>query len=162
MFVLQKMGKTEPLIYVSSRTYRIPKDGTPVEVNLKAGQKSSQGDLRVEAWTEDKDIKRHYNWRCRVSVPNGGLVERKGQFDFEAPAEGYKSSDEIVMTQTAEEWQPQAKREYFVKLPDDKYGRLTFYMITQGDHFFEIESYLNPTPGSRNLEFDPAKAVKSP
>jgi hypothetical protein len=102
----------------------------------------------------------HYNWHCRISVPQGGLVERKGQFDFQAPADGYKPSDDIVMLQTAEKWQPQAKRTYFIQLPGGKYGRLTFYMIAQGDQFFEIESYLNPTPGSRNLEFDPNKAVK--
>jgi hypothetical protein len=81
---------------------------------------SAKGNLRVEAWTEDhaKDAKQHYHWRCPVSVPNGGLLERKGQFDFEAPADGYKPFDEIVMPQTAVKWQPQAQRQYFVKFDD--------------------------------------------
>ena len=61
-------------------------------------------------WTADqaKDAKQHYEWRCRISVPKGGLVERKDQFDFEAPVDGYKPSDEIVMLQAAEKWQPNA------------------------------------------------------
>jgi hypothetical protein len=162
IFVLQKMGIAEPLIQISSRTYRIPRNGTPVEVDLTTGQVSVLGHLRVETWTEDqaKDAKQHYNWRCRISVPQGGLVERKGQFDFQAPVDGYKRSDDIMMLQTADKWQPQAKRNYFIQLPEGKYGRLTFYMIAQGDHFFEIESYLNPRPGSRNLEFEPQKVVK--
>jgi hypothetical protein len=54
IFVLQKMGVTEPLIYISSRTYQIPRNGTPVEVNLTTGRMSGQGHLRVEAWTEDR------------------------------------------------------------------------------------------------------------
>ena len=163
IFVLQKMGMTEPLIHISSRTYRAPRNGTPVEVDLTTGRMSGQGHLRVEAWTEDrtKDAKQHYNWRCRISVPQGGLVERKGQFDFQAPADGYKPSDDIVMLQTAEKWQPQGQREYFVKLNDGRYARVQLKMIAQGNHFFRLESYLNPS-GSRNLEFDPSKVVKSP
>jgi len=162
ILVLQKMGIAEPLIHISSRTYRIARNGTPLEVDLTTGQKSAQGSLRVEAWTEDqaKNAKQHYNWRCRISVPNGGLVERQDQFDFEAPADGYKPSDEIVMLKTAGKWQPQAQREYFVKFEDGRYARIQLKMIAQGNHFFRLESYLNPS-GSRNLEFDPNKTVKS-
>ena len=163
IFVLQKMGITDPLVHISSRTYRIPRNGTPVEVDLTTGQVSVLGNLRVETWTKDqaKDAKQHYTWRCRISVPNGGLVERKGQFDFEAPADGYKPSDEIVMLQTAEKWQPQGQREYFVKLNDGRYARVQLKMIAQGNHFFRLESYLNPS-GSRNLELDPSNVVRSP
>jgi hypothetical protein len=125
IFVLQKMGTAEPLIHISSRTYRIPRNGAPVEVNLTTGRVSAQGHLRVETWTEDqtKDAKQHYNWRCRISLPNGGLIERYGQFDFRAPADGYRPSDYIVMLRTAEKWQPQAKRNYFIQLPEGNYGR---------------------------------------
>ena len=164
LFVLHKAGTTEPLIHVSSRTYRIPKNGTPVEIDLATGRRVVHGNFRVEAWTDDhaKDAKQRYNWRCRVTVQNGGLIERKGLFDFEAPLDGYRPSDELVMLQTTDEWQPNIKRDYFIMLPNNIWGRVKFYMIAQGDHFFEIESYLNPTPGSRKLEFDPTKVVKAP
>ena len=163
IFVLHKMGVTEPLTHISSRTYRIPRNGTPIDVDLTTGQVSPQGQLRVQTWTEDqtKDARQYYNWRCRISVPQGGLVERKDQFDFEAPVDGYRSSDEIVMSQTAEKWQPQAQREYFVKLNEGLYGRIQMKIIAQGNHFFRLEAYLNPS-GSRNLEFDPGKVVQSP
>ena len=105
------------------------------------------------------NAKGRYDWRCLISVPNGGLIERKDQFDFEAPTEGYKSSVEIVMSQTAEDWSPQASREYFVKVADGRYARIKFKMIAGGDHFLELESFLNPS-GSRNLEFDPKEVVK--
>ena len=163
IFVLQKMGVSDPLVHISSRTYRISRNGTPIEVDLTTGRMSPQGNLRVEMWTADqaKDAKQHYYWRCRISVPKGGLVERKDQFDFEAPVDGYKPSDEIVMSQAAEKWQPQAQREYFIKLNEGLYGRIQLKMIAQGNHFFRLEAYLNPS-GSRNLEFDPSKVVQSP
>jgi hypothetical protein len=65
------------------------------------------------------------------------------------------------MLQTAEKWQPQVQREYFVKLNDGRFARIQLKMIAQGNHFFRLESYLNPS-GSRNLEFDPSNVVKSP
>jgi hypothetical protein len=45
IFVLQRMGITDPLIHISSRTYRILRNGTPVEVDLTTGQLSVQGNL---------------------------------------------------------------------------------------------------------------------
>jgi hypothetical protein len=83
-------------------------------VDLSSGEVSKKGNIRVQAWTEDqrKDAEQHYNWRCLISVPIGGLIERAGQLDFEAPPNGYKSADDIVMLQTAPRWQPQAERDY--------------------------------------------------
>jgi hypothetical protein len=162
IFILQKMGVTEPLIAISSRTFLISRDGRPVAVDLRTGKTSFQGDLRVEAWTDDQnqDDRRHYDWRCRVSVPNGGLAERRDQFAFEAPSDGYKPWDEIEVSKNADRWQSQAKRDYFLKLPDGCYARVQFRMIAGGDHFFRLESYLNPKVGSRNLEFDPDNSNK--
>ncbi len=159
VFVLQKKGETEPLIRWEKNVL-ISRTGSPVEISLSTGQKVERGDIRIEAWTKDQEVKRgeHHDWKCRISVPGGGLIERTDKFAFEAPSDGYKPFDEIVMSRTEERWQPQAKKEYFVKLPSHYYARLTFYMIAQGDHFFEIDSYLNPS-GSRNLEYDPTKQI---
>lgn len=166
VFVLHKMGKTEPLIPISSRTYRILRDGTSVEINLANGRvvPAGNGDLRVEAWTDDQASgkMRGYQWRCRVTVPGGGLVERKGQFDFEAPEDGYEESVELGMPENAEQWTSQQQGDYFLKLPDGRHARINFRMIAGGDHFFRLESFLNPTSGSRNLEYDPKQAVKAP
>lgn len=163
IFVLRKMGETVALIK-SENFVRVPRNGSPVGIKLENAQAASNGDITVEAWTNDetKNEAGHYDWRCRISVPSGGLVERKDQSAFEAPADGYKPFDEINMPRTAERWKPQESREYFVKLADGRYARIRFEMVAGGDNFVSITSYLNPTPGDRNLEFDPAKVVKSP
>ena len=62
------------------------------------------------------------------------------------------------MPKNAEKWQPQAERSYFLKLANGCYARIEFKMIAGGDHYFKIESYLNPS-GSRNLEYDPKKSI---
>jgi len=165
VFKLQKMGVTEPLINVQ-QYFNIPRNGVPVEISLITGKKTrnGEGDLRVEAWTEDQtpDAKGSYNWRCLISVPNGGITERKSEFAFEAPLEGYKPDDEIIMTKTTLRWRPEATRSYFLKLVNGNYARIEFEMIAGGNHYFRISSYLNPTDGSRNLEFDPKKTFKAP
>ncbi len=160
VFVLQKMGEVTALIKLE-KFIRVPRDGTPVRVSLKTGEKSEQGELQVEAWTQDgnRDAQGHYDWRCRISVLGGGLIERKSQFAFQAPTDGYKSFDEIGMSKTAERWVPQATRQYFLQLPGNLFARIQFEMIAGGDHFFRLESFLNPQPGSRNLEYDPARQI---
>ena len=163
VFVLKKMGESEALIKIENYV-RVQRNGSPTQINLQTGQSTGQGDLKVESWTEDKNTPQGqpYYWKCRVSIPGGGLVERNGQFDFEAPKEGYRAADEIVMLQTTKRWQSQARRDYFLKLADNRYARIEFEMIAGGDNFFSFTSYLNPKPGHRNLEYDPAKKITLP
>jgi len=162
VFELRKMGETVPLVHVTELSLRIPKNGSSVEVNLETGLTIGQGDLKVQCWTNDqaKDAQGHYDWKCLLTVPGGGLVERKDQFAFEAPLEGYQES--VELTPSPEKWTSYVERQYFVKLSDNRYARINFDMRTGGEHFFVIESYFNPTPGSRNLEFDPAKKIPVP
>jgi hypothetical protein len=161
VFVLQKKGTAEPLINIENRSFSISKDGIPVQVDLATGEVSSAGQLKVKAWTGEPvpGGPRFYDWKCRVSVPGGGLVERTGPFDFEAPAEGYRESDEIVMYSNDPQWDKRFGKEYFIKLKNKTYARMKFSFTSAGDHFFRIESYLNPTSGSRNLEYDPEKRI---
>lgn len=161
IFVLHKMGKAEPLVR-AEQSARIPKDGTPVTVDLATGRVSPNGNLRVEAWTAPPEGTRRFTWRCRLTVPGGGLVERKGQFDFEAPQDGYEESVELGMRQDAEQWTSDQQRDYFVKLPDGRFARINFRMIAGGNHYFVMESFLNPKPGSRNLEYDPKQSAPTP
>lgn len=163
LFILHKMGETVPLFKLK-KDILISRKGDPVEVSLQSWKspEMGQGDIRVEAWTEDEDrnLKERYNWRCRISVPGGGLVERIGEFNFEAPEEGYQPYMEISMSADAERWQPQGEKDYFIVLPNGSYGRLSFHMIAGGTHYFQFESHLNPSPGDRNLEADPDKLIE--
>lgn len=162
VFKLRKRGFAESLIKLR-QNYRIPHNGVPVQVDLSSGKISSSGDLRVEAWTSQDlhNDRGHYDWRCRISILNGGLVLKAAPFEFQAPTDGYRCCDEMVMPRTATDWQPTLKREYFLQLANGRYARMQFEIFAGGDHFFTVEAYVNPTPGSRNLEFDPAKQIAS-
>jgi len=159
VFILRKIGKTEPLIVIR-HNYSIGKNGMPVEVNLATGKvaQPGQGNIKVEAWTNDQghqiNSNQPYDWRCRITVPGGGVVQRAGEFDFEAPLDGYAASDEIDMpVNLGQQWRTQASKNYFLMLANGTYARLEFRMIAGGDHFFKITSYLNPQSGYRNLEY---------
>ncbi|MDE3084494.1 MAG: hypothetical protein KGJ37_04635, partial [Verrucomicrobiota bacterium] len=148
-----------PAVLISVRKdVTLPKNGSPVEVSLKTGKvvSAGAGDLKFECWTDDTtvDAKRHYSWRCRISVPEGGLIQRTAKLDFEAPEGGYQPSIEINMPIMSEPWYPDFEGEYFVKLRDGSYARAVISVATGGDHFATITSFLNPT-GSRNLEAGP-------
>ncbi len=158
IFVLHKMGETVPLVQVSSRQIDVPRTGQPLNVDLMTGR-TGQGDLQVTSWIGDSK-RRPFDWRYQLSIPGGGLIERKGQFNFEAPAEGYQSTVETNMTTTAEQWTSRLTKEYFAKFGDGKYARFSIRFYAGERNFVVLESYLNPTPGDRNLEFDPNKVVK--
>jgi hypothetical protein len=163
MFRLRKKGEAEPVAYCK-KSFLIKKNGEPVELSLIVGKRvtAGQGDVRVECWTEKPKDTWKYNWRCRIAVANGGLQQYTNEFPFLAPVDGYTPTDEIKMpVSLGEAWSPSAKRNYFLRLANGSYARMTFAMIAGGDHFFEIESILNPS-GSRNLEFDPNKVIQAP
>jgi hypothetical protein len=69
---------------------------------------------------------------------------------------GYQAQDEIDQpANMVGGWARIARGNYLLKLQNGKYARIYFQMIAGGDHFFEVESFVNPT-GSRNLEYDPS------
>lgn len=168
VFVLHKMGKPESLIYVGTRSYKVSKDGQPLEVKLETGGQApvGQGDIRFERWANDKEKNQrgHFDWRLRITATEGGLIERKGEFDFEAPSDGYQESMEIDMPASLDDkWSYAANKSFFVKTRDGHYARLN--VTIQAGHNttpLVVDAFLNPKPGDHNLEFDPAKAVKSP
>ena len=160
IFVLKKMGIAEPLIMIH-RDVKILKNGTLVQMNLATGDtyNVAKGDIQVEAWTHDEGIppnhNQPYDWRCTITVPGGGLQPRSGEFNFEAPTDGYQVNDVLDMPASATPWSKVISREYFLKLANGDYARVSFTMRAGGAHFFSITSYLNPQPGHRNLEYDP-------
>ncbi len=162
IFVLRKMGETVPLVHLETKSVRVVEEGTPVEVDLATGaqNRGGNGSVQVEVWSDNPTYGAQgpYGWRARVTVPGGGVIQRTGEFDFEAPADGYSSEFETTMAQNAEHWRNGFERQFFARLPDGRFARFTINLKT-GGLFFTLESFVNPTPGSRNLEFDPAKIV---
>jgi hypothetical protein len=168
IFRLKKKGVAEPLVHVHAamgggKGFRIARDGNPLELSLTTGNVAplGQGDVRVECQTDDqgKPPGQKYDWKCQIIVPNGGILQSTNDLDFQAPTDGYRLSDVIEMPASLESsWSSRAKRNYFLKLANGNYARMSFEMIAGGDHFFQLESFLNPS-GSRNLEFDPSNAI---
>ncbi len=159
VFKLKKRGHAESLIRFN-KSYRLPRDGGPIQIDLQTGKEASTGNalLKVECWTQDANKRsgEHYDWLCRISVVSGGIQAYSEQFPFLAPELDYKSSDEIDMKVVPDKlWQRDVKRQYFIRTSDSRFGRISFRMIAHGEHFCQIESYFNPS-GSRNLEYDPA------
>lgn len=157
VFVLKKMGEVASLVHLAKTSVKVPKDGTPVEIDLSTGRVVSTGvgDLRFEVWTADRNSDpnsgRNYEWECRVSIPGGGLIDRTGEFEFQAPEAGYLSSFETGMAQNAIPWRKGFEHQFFAKLRNGRFARLSLELTTAGDHFFVLDCYLNPTPGDRNL-----------
>lgn len=146
----------------------MPEEGGSTDLDLSTGQVAGpgKGQLRVEVWAHNQGMNpnkgEHYDWRCRLSVSGGGLVQRSGEFEFEAPDVGYVPAVELAQSATGNQWTPSVGKQFFVRLADNRYARINLQIITGGDHFIVLESFINPTPGNRNLEFDPQKAVASP
>lgn len=166
IFVLYKPGPLAPLVRIGEKNFRIARDGTPLLISLD-GQNNHQIVLRC--WTKDlgrPEGQNKYDWNFEIKVPNGGLLTRKDAFAFEAPTEGYKANDTINMPATlpfgAGGWDSNVDRAYFIRFDDQTFARVNLTMVAGGDHFAVVESYYNPQPGSRNLEYDPTKAVQTP
>ena len=158
IFLLHKGGNTEPLIQVSSRQIDVPRTGQTMSIDLATGR-TGQGSLQVASWIGDSK-QRPFDWRYLLSVAGGGLVERKGQFDFQAPVDGYQPAIEVNMAATAEQWTSRLTRQYFARLADGRHARFSIRFYAGSRNFVVLESYLNPNPGSRNLEFDPNKVAQ--
>lgn len=164
IFRVKKKGFAEPLVHIQApmggpKGFKIAKDGSMVEISLTTGRAvtSGKGDFQVQCWTEDQEKRpgERYNWKCSITIRNGGILQYTNDLEFEAPLNGYTATDVIEMPATLDPgWSNAVTRKYFVKLPNGTFARINFQMIAGGDHFFLLESFLNPS-GSRNLEFDP-------
>jgi hypothetical protein len=151
----------EPLITQAGKQALINKDGSSLRIELVPGKPGTAVDL--QAWTEDQtpDAAGHYDWRFKVTVAAGGLAERAGPADFEAPADGYRQSFEFSMAKDPPDgrWGYTLARSFFVHLGDNTYGLLQVELVAGGAHFVTFRSSVNPLAGSRNLQPPPAPAA---
>lgn len=131
----------------------VPRDGTPITVNLS---KTSTAAVQIRCLTNEGNPvpMGRYNWRCETSVKGGGIQEVKEDEVFEAPEDGYASSAVIEMPTTLDVkvWRSRVEKKYWLRFPDNTYGRVEFSMHSGGDHFAIIEGYRNPASNDRNLE----------
>ena len=145
------------------RDYKLDTKGTPAEISLYTGQKVSRGEgqFRVQYWMEapEDPSQRQFPWRCRITVPGGGLQATTEEFAFTAPEKGYSEAVEVVSESRPEAWSRKMDQSYYVRLPDGNYGRVKFNLVGSQNPFFGVEAFINPS-GSRNLEYDGAVQPK--
>ena len=167
IFVLHKKGETEPLVKYRKRYKGISKQGVPINVNLMSGQKTTKDNANfiLESWTYDEgklpNKPMEYAWKCKITVPEGGLIERKDNLDFVAPENGYVQSItyEMPANPTDMKWRNREEKHFFVKLKNGNYARIDFLFSTSGSQILRLNTHINPNKGSLNLEYDKTKDV---
>lgn len=156
IFRLHKSGITEALVKTGERDFRMVPDGTPLAISVD-GQGAHQVVLRC--WSNEVQqtvSQRQYDWSLEVSVPDGGLLERKDAFDFQAPQDGYTPSDKVDMPSSlGDQWRSFTDRSYFIRFADGTFARAKLQMHPGGDRFVVWESFYNPKAGSPILEPNP-------
>jgi hypothetical protein len=156
IFTLTKKGRFAASLVRKHVRLLMPKDGTPVEINLALGRVASvgQGDLKVQSWVTDngKDVVHPYPWKCLVTVPGGGLQLRSGKLKFQAPTGNYQPTDEVTMSGAGDHWSRDMNREYFLQLSGNRYVRMRFEMVSGGNNILNLDYDLNTKPGDTNLE----------
>jgi len=161
IFTLTKKGRPAANLVFKHVRIPMPKDGTPVYIDLAQGRvvAAGQGDLQVESWVTDngKDVVHPYPWKCRVTVIGGGLHPRSEHLDFQAPSTGYQTQDEVDMSATAAHWSRDMIKKYFLQIGGNRYVRMHFEMVSGGNNFLNLDYDLNPQPGDHNLETEKYK-----
>jgi hypothetical protein len=163
IFTLHKSGQLEPLIIQPGKDLIMAKDGSPIRVELNPGNPKTV--IELQCWTDDKvpNEERHYDWRFKMTVLNGGLEERLDEIAFIAPPSGYEERTfnySMKKELPGNQWKDEVAKSFFVRFEDDTYAILDVNMISGGGHFAVVGSRLNPKPGSRNLETAPPKKPK--
>jgi hypothetical protein len=153
IFHLRKKGEGSKLF---SKTLTVPLNNSHPQdrVNLMQGFIKPDGVLTI---TTDKSKflpgNQPFPWTFGLSMSEGGLVETKEQFPFEAPTDGYTSTITLAMTNTDRSvWQSGVKKTYYFYLPStNTYGRLTVD-TSSSLPFVSLNYVYNLIPGNRVLE----------
>jgi len=162
IFRLLKKGDAEPLLQHSVEL-ALPGNGSRRAVDLFGGKVTDTGQLQITAWKPQlttTPLLKPYDWRITVEISGGGFVEHKDTFPFTAPEDDYVSSIDLHMSpDLGPQWSVGVERNYYFRFgTPPHYGRLI--LRTNGDSkFVFIDYFLNPKPGSRNLEYDSTQDV---
>lgn len=148
----------KPLISIAGKQSLIAKDGTPLNIELSPGNPSSAVSLQM--WTDDQapNAQGQYNWHFRMTAAAGGVTERLDPSIYEAPTGGYAPVFDYAMdpNQVGDAWKYGVGKSFFVRLNDGTHGLLQVQLVAAGAHFVMVQSSLNPSPGSRNLQPPPS------
>ena len=148
---MRKKGPTQPLI-VRNVELKLSGQGATGTIDLLTGRvSSSSGQLQVTVWKPTITTEQihsgkvfPYNWRVRAKINDGGLVEHKDVFGFEAPESGYVAEYDVSLHPTSG-ISPDVtvdKHFYFCFGQPPKYGRMHFRTDGARPYVF-IDYWLN-------------------
>ena len=166
IFHMWKLKGAEPMLTYSIST-AIPCNGTPTNYDLLTGKKvSNGGDFVVTLVRNPVNINRGkpFDWSVTLAIPSGGLTAINDLYPNEAPADGYQPSITVNMPSDMKSWDAALNRSFYFRSGGGQtYGRININI--QADFqppptYFGAEVLLNPSPGDRNLEYDPTQAIK--
>lgn len=166
VFRMKKKGVTEPLIQHGPKLLHAKNDGTATNFNLTTGRTAANnfGELAVRI-TAGPRVARRFDWAVTVEGLDGvGLIESVEEFMVMAPENGYEPQWTFEQKANDEGFQSEAQTKFYVKTSDDKYARVEMRIIPKyrDDAAIELTVYLNPKAGSRDLEYEAKKKIKSP
>lgn len=154
VFHLRKKGRGAQLITSENGTQlkvhiRVPKDNTPVQVDLLEKKAVATGHLEISQkkppWRDATE------WSFRMSIPNGGFVENADEFQFEAPETNYEPMVEYQFNKSDTNWTTHVTKQFYIAFGQPrKYGWLRIESDLAQETIF-LTYGINPS-GSRNLE----------
>lgn len=157
IFYLRKKGKGVNFVtsdYGMRTDFQvsIPRDGTPLNIDLMNRKTGSAGQMQVSQLKPEYVMwKQATAWSFRMEIPDGGFVEQNDEFPFEAPEIDYQRVVESKFAKENPGWAERIKRKYYIKFgTPPRYGRLEIETgISYGG---AILTYAINPDGSRNLE----------
>jgi hypothetical protein len=166
IFTLWKTQGAQPMVHTQLDS-RVPYDGRMAAFDIFSGLKTNTGDLQVTLTRNPVQVHRGgdpFDWVVKIHLVGGGLVETSAAYPYEAPNSGYQPTVDLSMTKNAPDWTQRLTKTYYIRTANGDYGRVNIDLTTDSERpqgtGISIETWLNPTPGSRNLEFDRDKAIK--
>ena len=165
VFVLCRRGQAKSMIHHQGITVRVPFDGRTVAIDLLSGKIANGSDaiqFRLESKGSELPLNEFspFDWSLTIEAPGGGIVARRDSLAFEAPTDGYEPDFKFSMPASVgiQHWKSEIDQDFFVSFPTGRYGRFRVRLSAEKGKAY-VECYLNPVPGDRNLEFDPAKQI---
>ena len=181
VFVLWKRQGAEALVHYRKTFREFPADGTPVGLDLATGRLvKDRADVVINVIRTPLKMRAGeigYQWKTTITALSGGVI-KAGEKDYynAAPDSGYAPQFEHIQeAQSVRDaqaerikwtWKDSVTETLFIKSRDgQRYARVEFSIYPGGRADNDtvgsvgIRVWLNPN-GSRNLEFDPAKAIK--
>ncbi|MBN8711680.1 MAG: carboxypeptidase regulatory-like domain-containing protein [Verrucomicrobia bacterium] len=165
IFRLRKKVEADPMIQRGPTFLGASNDGAPTSFDLATGRKAADGSGNIAVRiTKGPKTDKRFDWTTTVEGIGGAeLIESTDEFMTTAPVDGYKPRWTFSQKATDEKYQSEVQAKFYVKTGDGRYARVEMRILPEYNETAAVDLtvYLNPS-GSRNLEFDRKKVVKSP